>query len=331
MTRPGAGPPPAGRWAELDVLVAHCQMAAELVQALTRAPREQTTGLRLRVAATVDGAGEPDVLLGYQFPPGSLRPVAGLRWLHLTGTGTEHLAPAGLRPATMVTTSARVPVVAVAEYALSGLLLLVKDLVGVAAGRPRPWFSSRATLLAGSTAAVLGAGRVGRALLARLSALGAATVAVTRPGAQAVPEADRTIGTDRLTAAAGGFDHLLACLPGGDGTRHLVGAEVLAALPAHAYLVNVGRASTVDTAALLAALRAGRLAGAFLDVHDVEPVPPGHPARQVPGLVISPHCAFRFPAEPAGVAAAFLANLDDVRHGRTPRDVVAWHPERSRP
>jgi phosphoglycerate dehydrogenase-like enzyme len=315
-------------WDCLDVLVTHCGMARELVAALDGQP-----GLRLRVlegAAPADpvaaglGGYRPDVVIGYQFGPDSLRGLARVRWLHLTGTGVDHLEPAGLDPGVLVTTSSRAPVTAVAEYAVAGLFLLTKDLVGVAAGQRRDWFSSSANLVAGSTVAVLGAGRIGRAVLGRLSAVGAHTVAVTRHGAEPVAEATRTIGLASLAAEAAGLDAVIGCLPGGPGTVHALGREVLAALPRHARVINVGRASTVDTEALYAALRAGRLAGAFLDVHDVEPLPADHEAWQVPGLVVSPHCAFRFPDEPAAVAAAFLDNLDDLRRGQVPRDRAGW-------
>jgi phosphoglycerate dehydrogenase-like enzyme len=313
-------------WDRLDVLVTHCGMASGLLAALEGAP-----GLRVRmvegaapadpVAAGLDGY-RPDAVIGFQFGPHSLAGLDGLRWLHLTGTGVDHLTPAGLGRDVLVTTSSRVPVTAVAEYALAALMLLTKDLVGLAAGQRRDWFSSAATLVSGSTVAVLGAGRIGRALLVKLAALGARTVAVTRHGAEPVAEAGRTIALVALAGEASGLDAVIGCLPGGPGTRHALGRDVLAALPAHARVVNVGRASTVDTAALYAALRAGRLAGAFLDVHDVEPLPADHEAWQVPGLVVSPHCAFRFPGEPAAVAAAFLDNLDDLRRGLVPRDRV---------
>ncbi len=320
-------------WNCLDVLVTHCGMAGELVAALDGQP-----GLRLRViegAAPTDpvsaglGGYRPDAVIGYQFGPGSLRGLAGVRWLHLTGTGVDHLEPARLEPDVLVTTSSRAPVTAVAEYAVAGLFLLTKDLVGLAAGQRRPWFSSAANLVAGSTVAVLGAGRIGRAVLARLSALGARTVAVTRHGAEPVAEAARTIGVAGLAAEAAGLDAVIGCLPGGPGTVHVLSRKVLAGLPAHARVVNVGRASTIDTEALYEALRAGRLAGAFLDVHDIEPLPADHEAWGVPGLVVSPHCAFRFPGEPAAVAAAFLDNLDDLRRGQAPRDRAGWMLEGS--
>lgn len=322
-TMTGVGAPATGPWNEVRVCIAHCGMAARLTPELAGAP-----GLCLRAEDQVAAeAREADVLIGYHFPPGSLASLPRLRWLHLTGTGTDHLAATGLPPGVLVTTSAAVPVTAVAEYAVSGLLLLLKDLPSLVGRRDAAWFRSDARLLSGATVAVVGAGRIGRAVLARLAALGASPVAVTRDGTPAVPWARRVVGIASLAQEAEGFDHLVACLPGGPSTRGLIGGDVLAALPGHAVIVNVGRGEAVDSAALYAALRAGRLRGAFLDVHEREPLPGDDPAWEVPGLVISPHRAFAFPGEPAEVARTFLENLDDLRRGLPARDL--WRPRRA--
>lgn len=318
--RPGS----RGEWDEVLVDLAHTRMAGELA--------EELAGLE-GVRFCADGPGEPavrdgDVVVGYHFPPGSLAAYDRLRWVHLTGTGTDHLAATGLPRETLVTTSSRVPVTAVAEYAVSGLLYVLKRLDGLGRGREE-WFASEALLLTGSTVAVAGAGRIGRAVLRRLAALGARTVAVTRPGRPEVPEADRTVGSDRLAELEPGFDHLVLCLPGGEETRNLIDRNVLSAMREHSVLVNVGRAETVDTEALHGLLRAGRMRGAFLDVHDTEPLPADDPSRTVPGLVVSPHRAFAFPGEPAQVARVFAENLGDLRGLRRPRDLSDHTTERS--
>jgi phosphoglycerate dehydrogenase-like enzyme len=168
-------------------------------------------------------------------------------------------------------------------------------------------------LLAGSRVGVVGAGRIGRAVVRRLVAFGARPVAVTRDGSAAVPGAWRTIGVSGLAREAADLDHLVACLPGGPGTRGLISREVIAALPSHAVVVNVGRGESIDNAALHTALRAGRLRGAFADVHEQEPLPDDDPAWDVPRLVVSPHRAFAFPGEPAEVAKTFLAHHEDFR------------------
>ncbi|WP_248510584.1 NAD(P)-dependent oxidoreductase [Streptomyces sp. D2-8] len=290
-----------------------------------------TPGVRLHLGEEPGpDSREVDVVVGYQFPPGSLSDLPNLRWLHLTGTGTDHLAAAGLSPDVLVTTSARVPVDAVAEYAVTGLLHVLKGLPDLAAGHQNDWYTSDALMLSGSRVAVVGTGRIGRAVLQRLSALGAHTAAVTRPGRNSrIPGADRHVPSSQLASEASTFDHMILCLPGGPDTRRLISRQVLDALPEHATVVNVGRAETLDTDALYAALREGRLRGAFLDVHDTEPLPADDPAWRVPGLVVSPHRAFAFPDEPAQVAQAFLANLYDLRSMRAPRDIALWTGERT--
>jgi lactate dehydrogenase-like 2-hydroxyacid dehydrogenase len=107
-------------------------------------------------------------------------------------------------------------------------------------------------------------------------------------------------------------DYLVAATPGGAGTRHLVNAEVLAALGPYGYLVNVWRGTVVDTQALLAALRAKRLAGAGLDVLEGEPgLPPLLPELlQCDNVVVTPHVAGRAPESRSAATAMILANLN---------------------
>ncbi|MBW4722012.1 NAD(P)-dependent oxidoreductase [Saccharothrix obliqua] len=305
-------------WDRPDVLVAHSKMAPALVPGI-----EAEVPVR-RAESVADLApaerAAVEVLVGYQFPAGVLGLLPNLRWVHLTGTGTDHLAAAGLTPGVLVTNSARVPVESVAEYAVAALFALLKDFAELPS-RP-PWYTSRAVMLDGSTVLVPGGGgRIGRAVIRRLSALGARCVAVTRDGRCPVPLAYRTVPAARLAEAAGDADHVVCCLPA--TPEPLLDKEVLAALPPHAALVNVGRASAVDEGALHDALRAGELRGAFLDVHRTEPLPATDPAWSVPNLVVSPHRAFAFPGEPAEVARTFLENLADLRAGRPARDAVA--------
>src|SRR5262245_12697766 len=107
-------------------------------------------------------------------------------------------------------------------------------------------------------------------------------------------------------------DFLVTAAPGGAGTRHLINADVLAALGPHAYLVNVARVTVVDTQALLEALRAKRLAGAGLDVLEGEPgVPPLLPELlQCDTVVVTPHVAGRAPESRTAATAMLLANLN---------------------
>src|SRR6201999_2388182 len=75
-------------------------------------------------------------------------------------------------------------------------------------------------------------------------------------------------------------------------TRGLVGEPELGLMRPHAYLINTSRGPIVDEAALLAALSAGRIAGAGFDVYDVEPLPPEHPLRRLPNVTLAPHLGY---------------------------------------
>ncbi|MEN3353085.1 MAG: hypothetical protein V7640_1243 [Betaproteobacteria bacterium] len=107
-------------------------------------------------------------------------------------------------------------------------------------------------------------------------------------------------------------DFLVCAAPGGAATRHLVNADVLTALGPKGYLVNIGRGTVVDTAALIDALKSKRIAGAGLDVLEGEPaVPPILPQLlQFENVVVTPHCAGRAPEAQTAATATILANLN---------------------
>ena len=113
-------------------------------------------------------------------------------------------------------------------------------------------------------------------------------------------------------------DFLVCAAPGGAGTRHLVNAEVLAALGPKGYVVNVGRGTVVDTEALIDALRSKRIGGAGLDVLEGEPaVPPRLPELlQFGNVVITPHVAGRAPESRTAATALILENLNAFFAGK---------------
>ncbi len=123
---------------------------------------------------------------------------------------------------------------------------------------------------------------------------------------------------DNLVELANWAEFLVCAAPGGAGTRHLVNADVLTALGPKGYLVNVGRGTVVDTAALVDALGSKRIAGAGLDVLEGEPaVPPILPELlQFENVVVTPHCAGRAPEARTAATALLLANLNAYFTGK---------------
>lgn len=112
---------------------------------------------------------------------------------------------------------------------------------------------------------------------------------------------------DSVLALAEWADYLVVTAPGGAQSHHLVNAQVLKALGKDGFLVNLGRGSIVDTAALAEALRNGTIAGAGLDVYEGEPSPPAA-LIDLRNVVLSPHVAGRSPEADAATLAMFLEN-----------------------
>ncbi|MGW8380823.1 2-hydroxyacid dehydrogenase [Streptomyces sp. ODS28] len=180
-----------------------------------------------------------------------------------------------------------------AEHALGLILAAQREIPRWAAdqreGRWEPHFTRS---LADCRVAVIGYGSIGAALERRLLACEARVVRVAR---SARPEEGVHPVSD-LPRLLPDVDIAVLVLPENPGTEGLFGAAEMAALPDGALVVNIGRGRTLDTGALLAEARTGRLRAA-LDVTDPEPLPAEHPLREAPGVLITPHVA--------GGAAAF--------------------------
>ena len=116
-------------------------------------------------------------------------------------------------------------------------------------------------------------------------------------------------------------DVVILAIPLDDSTKGLLGAAELAALPDGALIVNVARGPVVDTDDLVAELTAGRLRAA-IDVTDPEPLPAGHPLYTAPGLLLSPHVGGASTAMVPRMARLIREQIELVRAGQAPRNVV---------
>lgn len=248
-----------------------------------------------------------EILVANHFPPGMLTEFGNLRWLHLTSAGTDQIpsAPGEF----FVTRSASVPAQAVAEFVWMGLLALAKEAPRlVRAQDQRRWELPDATLVAGSHLLLVGLGHIGRAVARRARSFDVSVTAITRR-AEPSTLVTRVLPLTQLVDAARSADFLVIAVPGNSSTQHLVDERVLSALPTHACVVNVARASVLQTPALLQALRQRRLRAALLDVHDSEPLPPDSPLWTVPNLWVTPHGAYRYPGEERAITELFVRNF----------------------
>lgn len=152
----------------------------------------------------------------------------------------------------------------------------------------------RATIyLPGATMGVIGMGGIGREIARRATAFGMTVRGVDRfpDRVGSTPGVDRVDGLDRLPELLAWSDFAVIAAPHTPETEGLFDAETLAMLRPSSYLINVGRGAIVVLDALVAALRAGSLAGAALDVYEVEPLPPRHPLWDFSNVILTPHTA----------------------------------------
>ncbi|MFC4242016.1 D-2-hydroxyacid dehydrogenase family protein [Gryllotalpicola reticulitermitis] len=180
----------------------------------------------------------------------------------------------------------------VAELTIGMMIALTRHFAEEdAAVRAGGWQHTIGPGLAGLTLGVLGLGRLGGPVADLANALGMRVIAWDRSitPARAERHGARIVDRDALFRES---DLLTLHLPLTESSRGLVGARELAMMKPTAYLINSSRGPIVDEAALLAALRDGRLAGAALDVYDAEPLPSEHPLRTAPNTLLLPHLGY---------------------------------------
>jgi phosphoglycerate dehydrogenase-like enzyme len=157
--------------------------------------------------------------------------------------------------------------------------------------RDGTWQVTTGMTLSGKTLGLLGLGRTGKRMAEYAKVFGMPVIAWSQ---NLTEEAAATAGARRVEKATlfEESDVVSIHVVLSERTRGLVGAPELALMKPQAYLINTSRGPIVDEAALIAALRTGRIAGAGLDVYDVEPPPPDHPLRLAPNVTLSPHLGY---------------------------------------
>lgn len=219
-----------------------------------------------------------------------------------------------------VTNGSGLNAVTVAEYAVMGILVAAKrfdEVVRIADRREWTIHPPGRLELDGTSALILGYGTIGQLIGDRLAAFGVAVTGVTRSGR------DGTLTPDAWRARLGDFDWLVLAAPSTGETKAMIAAAELATMKRSAWLINIARGDMVDKAALIDALTTGKIAGAFLDTVEPEPLPSDDPLWSAPNAIHSMHLAGRSQtAMFQRGAALFLDNLAAFRAGRPMRNTV---------
>lgn len=301
---------------------------------------DPATGVRLRAAGhglrlrPKLGARSPDEVASLAagcaaalvstdpFPAVVLGALPDLRVIARVGVGTDSIdLAAATDRGVAVTVTPGLNAVPVAEHTLALILALLRRIVpqdaGVRAGRWERTGPHAPLELAGRRVGLVGAGTIGAAVARRLRAFDAEVLYVD-PADATLPDATRVDGLDALLALADVVSLHIPLLP---STRHLIDARAIAAMRPGSFLVNTARGGIVDEDALFAALRDGRLAGAALDVFEVEPPDPARLAG-VPNLLVAAHMGGLSRESIARMTASATDSILRVLEGERPPTAV---------
>lgn len=214
-----------------------------------------------------------------------------LKWLNSIYAGLDFLPMDVLiERGITVTNGAGINAITIAEYVLMGMLTTAKGYREVvrAQGRHEWLFDSPGKReLAGSKALLLGYGAIGKLIKPRLEAFDVEVTVVRRSGGEG------TLGPDEWRAQLGKFDWVILAVPATPETDGMIGAAELAAMKSDCVIVNIARGAVIDQSALVAALQAKQIAGAFLDVTTPEPLPADDVLWSLPNAHVTMHLSGR--------------------------------------
>jgi D-2-hydroxyacid dehydrogenase (NADP+) len=176
--------------------------------------------------------------------------------------------------------------------------------------------------LFGATTCVVGMGDLGGAIAERCAALGMRVVGVRRDATKGHPQVKQMYAMEQLGEAVGEADHVVGILPAAPETTHIFDQVIFECMKRGTFFYNIGRGSTVNEQALLAALQSNHLAGAGLDVFEHEPLPSDSPFWTLPNVIVLPHVGGRSAREYDRQCDSLIENLRRYSIGEPLRNVI---------
>jgi phosphoglycerate dehydrogenase-like enzyme len=315
--------------ADLTTLASQEGLALELVVL----PAERDARLADAHCARVEAAFfSGDVFPEYsrQFFSAARR-ASSLKWLHVFNTGVDHpIYTEMLARGVRLTTSSGSTAEPIAQSAIAALLMLARNFPHwIAAQTRHAWEPMQGSGvpqdLKGQTVLIVGLGHIGKAFAHIARAIGLHVVGVRRSERRADDPVDELHPPTRLPELLPRAHWLLLACPLTPETKQLIDADALARLPQGARVINVARGEIVDEPALIAALKRGHVAGAYLDVFDNEPLPSDSPLWDMPNVLLTPHNSAAAAGNDVRVYDIFRKNLRCWMQGRPLANEVRAH------
>jgi phosphoglycerate dehydrogenase-like enzyme len=268
---------------------------------------------------------DADVLLDVDQPSTSnfLQRAPRVHWIQSSSSGVgEWVRRLGLvESPVVVTNAAGMHAGPLAEFAIFAMLYFAKRWPRMLAEqRAHHWERCAIDTLRGKTLGVIGLGQVGRTVARMAKPFGMRVIGTRRSRTDS--GVDELFGADQVKTVCSQSDYLVLCVPHTPETVSLVGALELAAVKPGAILINIARGTIVDEAALIDALRTGKLAGAALDVVSREPLAFDSPLWDMPNVLVTPHSMSTALSENDWLTDLFCDNLRRYLDGKPLRNQV---------
>jgi len=267
---------------------------------------------------------EMEVVIGFRMPRGHWAAAERLQFVQVPGAGVDSIVDQpDLPPDAVICNATGAHDPEMSEFIMAMLhatTYRVPQLVDQQ--RVHRWKPVTPThTLTGGRVCILGLGTVGQSVASRAAGIGMEVVGVRNSG-QPVDGVSRVVTPANRLEAITGATALVVLTPLTDDTRGMVSSVELAALAPGAVIVDVSRGGVMDIAALTAALESGHVAGAAVDVFDVEPLPKDSELWDTPNLLVTPHTAGSSHDYSRRISRLFAANLLAFERGETPPGLV---------
>lgn len=295
----------------------------DAIAAAGLAGRVAVETLTRKETPSADQRANTEAMLAWGAPAGLLPKMARLRWAQALTAGVDPwLALPDLPPNLMLTCARGTHRQSMPENILGALFYLTKPYAAcVADQRESKWTRRLAIPLTGQTLGILGLGAVGQDLARYATALGMKVIGTKRIPTP-LPGIAEVFPMEQTAKVMEQADFLVLLLPSTPATENFINAERLALMKPTAWLLNFGRGALIEDAALIAATKSKKIAGAILDVFRQEPLPASDPLWTSEGIVILPHIGGGHPNRDRAVAALFVENLGRFLDGQPLREVV---------
>jgi phosphoglycerate dehydrogenase-like enzyme len=241
---------------------------------------------------------DADIFVGAILRPNQFQLAKKLKWIHSTSAGVGQLTyPELVASGIVVTNASGVFSVPMAEHTIGLLLALARNFPDCVRQQDQKIWSQQAlwdepqhlTELNGATLVIVGFGSIGREIAKRAAALEMQVIGVTRSGQGDTTHTQKIVAIEMLDEVLPAADYVVVAVPETGETKQLFNEKRISKMKRGARLINLGRGSAIDEAALVRALERGLLGGAALDVADAEPLPAESPLWNAPNLFITPH------------------------------------------